>query len=170
MAARWIGAILIVLGCGGFGFSMAISYRKEIAALTQLQTALQIMHGELSCRMTPLPELFSKVAGLVSGCVSEVSCSLVKQMERQVSPDAGCCMQVVVKQSKDLPASVKEIFLELGRGLGSFDLDGQLMQLEAVKDDCSRRLEALNQQKEDRIRQYQTLGICVGAALAILLV
>lgn len=169
MIARWIGAVFVVLGCGGVGFTMASRCRKEIRALSELMTALQIMHSELSCRMLPLPELFSRASEGTDGCVKLILRQLGEEMERQVSPDAFCCMQVVLNRNRDLPDSVREVFQALGRSMGNFDLDGQLRQMEAVQADCKRILDIRNEQKEDRIRQYQTLGICAGAALAILL-
>lgn len=170
MTVRLIGAILIVFGCGCVGFAMAGSYRRELTLLKDLHTALLFMHSELSCRLTPLPELFSLVCRSVDGRIGEVFSTLSQQMHRQVSPDASCCMRVVLQTAKDLPSSVFMCLQSLGRCLGGFDLQGQLMQLEAVINTCSRYLTELNQQKEDRIRQYQTLGICAGVTLAILLI
>ena len=58
----------------------------------------------------------------------------------------------------------------LGRWLGRFDLDGQLKGLDAVRQECRRHLEELNNNREVRLRSYQTLGLCAGAAIAILFI
>ena len=58
----------------------------------------------------------------------------------------------------------------LGTSLGRFDLTGQLNGLEQVRSHCRRELEALAGNRDQRVRGYQTLGICAGAALAILFV
>ncbi len=57
----------------------------------------------------------------------------------------------------------------LSYSLGKFDLEGQLQGLEAAKADCQRRLQNMEQGKESRLRSYRALGLCGGAALAILL-
>ena len=170
MHTRWIGAVLIVLGCGGCGFSMVAHYREEISMLTQLKKALQLMESELSCRRTPLPELFYKLSQMLSGSMSEIFSALSDAMHLQAEPNAADCMENVLSNRSDIPKSVRQLLTDLGSGLGIYDLEGQLKQLSAVTDDCGRMLEELNQQKEDRVRQYQTLGLCAGAGLAILLI
>lgn len=170
MIAKWLGASLVVVGCGGVGFSLAHSYKRQIVILSELQDALQIMHGELSCRLTPLPELFGKMAQLQDGSLHKVFAHLSEELEQQNLPDAFECMRAVLARVPDLPDDAAGVLLELGKCMGIFDLDGQLRQLEALQGRCGILLASLNQQKEDRVRQYRTLGICAGAALAILLI
>ena len=52
--------------------------------------------------------------------------------------------------------------------MGQFDLSGQLKGFEAVNKDCLRELTDLENNRTQRTRSYQTLGLCAGAALAIL--
>ena len=60
--------------------------------------------------------------------------------------------------------------LLLGKSIGRFDMDGQIKGLEAVRQDCRRRLDELSKDRDTRLRSYQTLGLCAGAALAILFI
>ena len=69
----------------------------------------------------------------------------------------------------ELSRTLKELLLELGRGLGSFDLNGQLRGIEAVRRQAIEALQESVNDRDVRIRSYQTLGLCAGAALAILL-
>ena len=55
-----------------------------------------------------------------------------------------------------------------GAYLGRFDLPGQKQGLEEVREACRMELEALGKNRETRLRSYGTLGLCAGAALAIL--
>ena len=64
---------------------------------------------------------------------------------------------------------MKELLLELGRSLGNFDLNGQLRGIEAVRRQALEALQNSVKDRDQRIRSYQTLGLCAGAALAILL-
>ena len=58
----------------------------------------------------------------------------------------------------------------LGQTLGRFDLPGQLKGIKAVQESCRRELARLERNRDARLRSYQTLGLCAGAALVILLV
>jgi hypothetical protein len=49
-------------------------------------------------------------------------------------------------------------------------LEGQLQGIASVHSACERTLEQLSNNREMRLRSYQTLGLCVGAALVILFI
>lgn len=168
MMWKWIGAILVITGCGGFGFSLAASYKKEELALRQLIHVLNYMECELQYRLTPLPELCRQAGAEAGGPVQRVLTALAEELEHQISPDAASCMTAALRSIPELPRSLRSLFRALGQTLGRFDLPGQLQGLEAVRSDCRRALEALTKNRDVRIRSYQTLGLCAGAALAIL--
>lgn len=166
---RWIGAAMIVAGCGGCGLMMARNYRKEERYMRQLQRSLDRMISELSCHMTPLPQLLRQGADSAGGELSRLLLELAEELELQLAPDAGCCMSVVLGKHNSIPDKTADILRALGRSLGSYDLMGQLRELEALHAECDRILRELSENRENRIRSYQTLGLCAGAALAILL-
>lgn len=170
MSWKWIGAILIIVGCGGFGFSIAAAQRREEETLRRLICALDFMECELQYRLTPLPDLCAAAAKDSSGCIREVLMNLSRELDAQISPDVSSCMQAALSEELDIPKHTREALIMLGQSLGRFDLDGQLKGLESVRGNCRCQLEVLTTNKEPRLRSYQTLGLCTGAALAILLI
>lgn len=168
MNIKLIGAVLIIAGCGGVGFSMAASHRREEKALRQLIRALDYMGCELQYRLTPLPELCRCAASECEGAVSQVFCNLAIELESQIAPDAASCMNAAASKTAGLPQRTKKNLLALGSSLGQFDLQGQLTGLEATRKQCRRELEELSKDRDIRLRSYQTLGLCAGSALAIL--
>ena len=170
MSIKWIGAILVVVGCSGVGFTMAANYRREEWTLRALIRALDYMTCELQYRLTPLPEL-CRQAGKESGTpAGKALINLAQELESQISPDADSCMYAALSRMTDLPAATDEALRLLGSCLGRFDLNGQLQGLEQVRLHCRGALAALEAGRDQRVRGYQTLGVCAGAALAILLV
>jgi len=170
MILKLIGAVFVVAGCGGIGFRIAANHRLEEKNLRQLIGILDYMECELQYRLTPLPELCRQASKEFSGLLGKAFSELGLEMEAQISPDLDTCMSVVVGRSTRLTPLVQEELLLLGRSVGRFDIEGQLKGLEAVRQDCRRRLEALSLNRDTRLRSYQTLGLCAGAALAILFV
>lgn len=168
MMVKWLGAILVVAGCGGCGFSMAAAYRREERTLDALRSCLNWMKCELQYRVTPLPQLFAAAAQRCDGGLKRVFTAMAEELENQISPDAASCMDAALGRTAKLPACAAGILRQLGRSLGQFDLQGQLEQLEGVEADCTAALERHRQQRDSRLRNYQTLGLCAGAALAIL--
>ena len=170
MNYKWVGALLIVSGCGACGFAMAASYRREEKTLRQLISALDYMACELQYRLTPLPELCCKAAEENGGIVGSVLERLSRELEKQMQPDVESCVRTALEAEESLPGKVRKAFEMLGLSLGRFDLDGQLKGLESVRSFCRGEVDSLASGRESRIRSYQTLGLCTGAALAILFI
>lgn len=170
MNVKLIGAVLIIIACGGFGFLLAYNHRKEEQALRQLIGALDFMECEIQYHLTPLPELCRQAAKECGGAIRGVLITLAAEMEDQVSPDVASCMNAALAREKDIPKAARECFRKLGSSLGRFDLPGQLKGLEAIRALCRQELERLSQNRDVRLRSYQTLGLCAGAALVILFI
>lgn len=165
---KWIGAVMIILGCGGFGFTIAANHRTAENTLRQLTAALDYMECELRYRMTPLPQLCREAASERTGPVRSVFSRLAEELDAQVTPEVSSCMNAALSAAGAVPGHARSVFLGLGQTLGRFDLDGQLKGLEQARQQCRRELDGLSQNRDVRLRSYQTLGLCAGAALAIL--
>ena len=168
MSLKLIGAVLIIAGCGGVGFSMAAAHRREENALRQLIGALDYMGCELQYHLTPLPELCRCAAAESGGCISRVLLNLSSELESQIAPDAASCMNAAIAKTPKLPTRARKNLTLLGSSLGRFDLQGQLKGLKGARQQCRRELEELSTDRDVRLRSYQTLGLCAGSALAIL--
>ena len=169
MTLKTIGAILIILTCGGFGVSLASAHKARERALRQLITTLEFMECELRYKLTPLPELCANAGKHSSGIIGEIFYGLAEELNRQAEPDAACCMICVLSHT-DVPSGLRDILMDLGNTLGRFDLEGQLQGMESTRTVCKSALAQLTNNHENRLRNYQTLALCAGAALVILFI
>ena len=170
MSIKWVGALLIIAGCGGFGFSLAVHAKNEAKLLQSLLSVISHMECELQYKLTPLPELCRQAAKETRGALQEIFLNLTREMDWQIAPDAGSCMAEALQKSSSVPQSVRSLLMRLGASLGRYDLSGQLKELEAIHTACEQKLKVLTDNQESRQRSYRTLGLCAGAAAAILLV
>lgn len=166
---RIFGAGLLLAGCGGFGFLMGVQYRREMGLLKNLLSSLREMEWELKYRLTPLPELCGIAAAASGGRIGEVYLELKKALETGVCSEISGCMNGLL-QTMEIPDRPAKCLKALGNSLGRYDLEGQLQGLQAVKAQCSGFLEELEDHRTERLRCYQTLGLCCGAALVILFI
>lgn len=169
MYIKLLGAFLVLVGCGGYGMILAMNHRRETAVLRQLSEAADKMICELEYRLTPLPELCVFASQQTKGPLSRFFFELAKTMDEQVSPDIKECTTMALSRASGLPGYTVTQLQALGQTLGRFDLEGQINALKQCKHSCLRQLEVLEFQQPQRLRSYQTLGFCAGAALAILL-
>ena len=170
MTGKIMGAVLILFGCGGFGFAVCARYRREENSLRKLLTILDYIQCELQYRLTPLPDLCRQAGQQRNEPLFRFFELLADELDAQVLPDVESCIQSVLKSVPQLPEKSVYALRILGRSLGRFDVEGQIRDLDAVREYCRRELKTMAQNRENRLRSYQTLGICAGAALAILLV
>lgn len=170
MTYKWIGAILVVVSCGGFGFSLAACYRREERFLEQMVSLVDFMICQLQYQLTPLPELCRMAGKETKGVLRELLLRYGAEMEKQIAPDSYSCMVAALAGQENLPYGGRQICVDLGRSLGKFDLPGQLNGLENLKKQCQQKRKALENNRDVRLRGYQTLGLCAGAAVVILFI
>lgn len=165
-----IGAVLILFICGGTGIYMVVRFRREETGLVQLAAILEFMECELEYRLTPLPQLCLMVGREAEGELYRVFTDLYAELEAQISPDVFHCMRAALQKHPDIPKLTRQCLEELAKTLGRFDLQGQLRGLRAVQTSCQLRLQQQRAHKETKLRSYQTLGFCAGAAIVVLLI
>ncbi len=168
MEPRILGVSLVIVGCSTFGFKLAIDLYQEIKLLRELIDILDYMECELNYRLTPLPQL-CRISAKQSKSLKEIFMCFADEMDSQISTDTASCMKAATYKSSNVNDSVKLLLIELGNSFGNFDLDGQLSGIDSIRQKCVKKLQELEKDKDIRIRNYRTLGMCVGAALAILL-
>lgn len=170
MNLRLIGALCVILGCGGIGFHMAREQIRQERMVRELISVLDFMERELQYRLSPLPQLCRQAAEQGSGMIHKAFLVIAEELESQISPDAEHCVRAAMGRMKHLPEAVDQIFLQISRCFGRFELQGQLKALESVREECNALLEKLLKNKDSRLRSYQTLGLCAGAAIVILFI
>ena len=170
MTIKLLGAAMIIFGCGGFGLLICVAYQREEEMLRQLIYALDHMQHELKYRLTPLPELTEGTSRSCKGKISRYFHLLSAELSKQTSTDVLACVQAVLTTEGNWPVRVGKCLDVLSMSLGAFDAQGQLQSLEAVRELCAEELNQMEENRTVRLRSYQTLGLCAGAALVILLV
>ena len=170
MILKLFGAFLIVIVCVGFGFHVADSQKKEEQLLQKLAQIIDYFSSELMYRRTKLPELCRQATLETNGVLAKLFAALAAELELQISPNPGICMQVALGNVAELPEAVSALLIRLGHCLGRFDLDGQLKDLALIRQQCNDKASTLHQNSDTRLRTYQTLGLCLGAALVIIFI
>ena len=147
---------------------LASRHKYAESCLAQLGRALDYMIRELEFRSPPLPELLCKGACAARGPVADILRESGQMLERNGAESPGMCISSSAK-FRSLPLEARELMEMLSENLGQFDLQGQILGLTSVRDAVSYCRNQLLEGSAQRLRMYHTLGICTGAALAIIL-
>lgn len=167
---RLIGAVFVITGCGSIGFAMAKRLLNEISALRSLIAILEFWKNALSYHHTTLPELCGIACTMDTQSIGDFFRVFGMQLERQGASDASQCIESALSMCPDVPESSRILVGELGRGLGEFDLAGQLYRLDSVLNEANNTLTSLTSNLSVRLRSYRILSVCAGLAIAILII
>ena len=170
MSYRIYGIICIILGCGAVGFIFAYNAKREVTALKQFIAALEFMKCELQFSLPALSDLCRHTASVSTHHVRKLFNLISDELDNQIFPDAHRCILSAIKQCKDMPSLTQKAAELLATSIGHFDLKGQLSSIETVMVESQQLLATYSNNLETRSRCYKTLGICAGAAIAILLI
>ena len=166
-----LGAVLVTICCGWFGFSLSASHKKEEHHLRQFISALECMQNEIQFRLSSLPVLFQQAANVCSkGAIRDFFLALSEELNQQIAAEVQPCLQAALDRTPKLTPITQQCIGEMGKNLGKFDLEGQISGFESTKVFCKERLDIHCAGKDEQRRSYQTLGICAGAALVIILI
>lgn len=169
MTLKIAGAILVVLASAGFGFCMSAHRRREIRLIRDILRALVYMESELRYKLASLPELFEKTAVITQGTIGKLLNTIARSMEQQADTDISSLVNNALDHCIDLPESCYSLITQLGKTLGCFGLEGQASELQVLQEQCKQLLEKKTTERDKYVRCYETLGICCGAALVIIL-
>lgn len=167
---KLMGAIFVIGSCALVGFGICSSHRREVKTMRSLINLLDFMECELQYHKTPLPDLCVQAAKETTGILRELMNHFAQEMNAQISPNTGCCMEAAIQKTGEIPPRTLACLRVMGKSFGRFDLEGQMHGLDALRVQCRKELEVLTADMDNRLRSYQTLSICAGAALAILFV
>ena len=160
---------MIIAGSGGIGAVMLLQYLQASRALRQLSVALETMICEVQYKLSPLSVMCRAAARSTEGTVRKLLYAFAEELDKQIAPDAYQCMCSAIHKTEKLSGAILPHLRKLGKSMGQFDLEGQIRMLESALSDCRKSIGELEENRQYRIRSYQTLSICAGVALAVLL-
>lgn len=168
MEYKWLGAILIIASCGGFGAILISHYRTTELYLAQLLRIIDYMRNDLQYRLTPLPTLCHKATELSCGELRNIFSNMSRELDWQSEPEAAGCMRIAIERGRGISKTLRKLLIDLGRCMGCFDLEGQLRGLEEIHKLCEDEMKNLEKGRAVRLRNYSTLMLCAGVSLVIL--
>ena len=166
--------------CAGFlaastmiGFTKARLLEQRVTRLCQWKRCLMLVQGSLRFHRAALWECFEEV----SERAQEPFASFFgKVSERLQKKEEGGLYHIWEEQSKELIGTgnfAKEdapLLELLGESLGHLDLPMQMDQLELVLLQTDENLRQAREQKEQKGKLYQTMGVTVGMLLVLLVI
>ncbi len=169
---RFLGALLVVAGAGGFGYLIAGSIDEHAATLRRLIAALQHLESDITFASVPLLTALRNAARAGGGTVGAFLAAVADQTARNDGqPLARTWHEVLGVHKADLlltPAEV-EVLERLGMVLGGSDREDQqkhLAMAQATLGQCSAEADGTARRTK---RVWRYLGFTLGALAVVVL-
>ena len=167
---KWIGFLLVVAGTGGIGLSLVGEYHLRMKMLEQIRNMMHYINDLILYESVCLPEAFRKT----SDRLEEPFCGFLQRVAQQMEEFNGEDISFLWKNSGELVKSHMnkkdyEEFLGCMQQTGFMDVKGQRQAIKAYEQRLELQLHKLSEQKEEKCKLYQTIGIMSGLFVCILL-
>ena len=168
MIIRMLGAVLTLLSGIIFAMNITKEHREKEDCFEELLMILEHFVWELQTNQPTLAICCQAASQCGKGQIGKLFSSLAQYLAQGGEASPSICMERVF-HAHPIPTSVRERLSQLADTLGRYDLCAQISGIQAVQELCRRDLQALALERSKTVKSCQALGICTGAALAILL-
>lgn len=166
---KTLGCVLLLCASGWFGLGAVRGLRARVEQLRTFLGALEEMERELSCRLTPMPELLEDLAG-TAGPVGSFFSLCTGELDR-LGEQSFARLWAGALSAADLSLDGEDLrpLLELGSSLGRYDCASQCAALGQARTRLELRLEEAEERGQRLGRVYGALSLAAGMFLIILL-
>lgn len=164
---QYFGAVLIFTSSLAFGLVYSIGRKKHLETLENMCRALELVHGELAARATPLPELCQLLSNRAKGKAADFFKSLSLALPRLgVEEFSQLWQEAAERELKSLSRAELWDIIALGSIVGRYELSEQLSALRSTI--CV--LQGCKESARSAYPGEKRLGLGLSAASGVLLI
>ena len=149
---RNIMIFLMFLICTFIGYFIGENYKRRSIHLKEMQKALLLLNNEILYSNTPLPNALFEIGNKVSEPISFI------------------CFEIAYEKNKDNISLNKDdykIINDFFKTLGNSGVTGQERIFSLALDNIDINYKEAKKLEKENIKLYRTLGLSIGAMLAI---
>lgn len=167
---KYIGFLLLLTGCTGLGMSLAEDYKERIWVLSQIDKMIGFLCDRILTEKDSLPEAFFHTVGRFDGTWKR----FLKEMYEETEQQNGKRLEEIWKEKSSILQEVmaEKDFLPFQAAMKQTGFSTKAGQLGALQDYQVRireQLKELTEQKKEKCKLYQSLGIMCGILIIVIL-
>ncbi len=167
------GGLLVLFASTSGGFLLGESYRKRVVQLNELQRTVFQLQNEILYTHTVLPEAFIRISEKSKNPIKEIYEYISMSLQLHTVENVYEAFKAAVDNfSSELNLNTEDInvFLDLGKSLGTCDLEGQKSIFLLAMENLKKQIKDAEELKSKNIKMYRYLGFSTGALILIALV
>ena len=167
---RNIMIFLMFLICSCIGYFIGENYKRRSQHLKEIQKVLLLLNNEIIYSNTPLPTALFEVGNKVSEPISNVFIKMANMLDEGTSNSVYESFEKVYLENKEklsLNSDDYKILEDFFKTLGSSGISGQEKIFSLALENIDINYKEAKKREKENIKLYRTLGISIGAMLAI---
>lgn len=168
---RILGATLIIGASAAIGFSSVRRMQLRVHVLSSLLVSIETIKNEICDRLTPLPELFARLAAETESPVKFLFARLAVQMDELGDMSFYAIWEKAIEKTPDLeltPAE-KRTLTDLGRTLGRYDIEEQRVACNYTMRRLETYLQKAEAERRNQGKVHAALSVIAGVFVVIIL-
>lgn len=149
------------------GLALANRYKNRVRDLKDIRNVLNILSTKIKYTYEPLPQIFSEISSEFTGGIAEIFKNSKEKMENM---SAGEAWSFALEHSNtNMNSEDLNTLKKLENLLGKTDAEGQLSEIELMKNYIEVQIEKAEKEQNKNEKLYKNLGVIVGLAIVIIL-
>jgi stage III sporulation protein AB len=167
---RILGGVIFLIGTVGFGITQAFSYENRTEALRQITDMMQYLIAQIRIENASLPDSICKVSVRMDGTIGEILQNIQKcNLENDGKPLFEIWQKEMMAMEEILDEKELELLVHMFDQTGFYDSKTQLQRLQMNLEIFTEEIKTREEQRENRCRLYQSMGLLAGIFVIILL-
>ena len=161
--------LILIFGLAVYvGNSKASQYINRLKELMSIKSALNIFENKIKFTQSPLKEIFAQIA---ENCSEQNIKNIFRILTTKQNGNIHKNWEDTInKTESNLNDEDKKILIDMGKILGSTDIEGQISNIKITTSFIDRQIEKAEQEKEKNVKMFRTLGIVSGLTIIIILI
>ena len=161
---------LMFLICTFIGFFLGENYKRRSINLKEFQKALLLLNNEIIYANTPLPDALLEISKKVLEPISDIFSDMALSLENGYTGSIYESFENAYAKSREkinLISDDNKIISDFFKTLGSSGVTGQDKIFKLTLDNIDINYKEARKLEKENIKLYRTLGLSIGAMLAI---
>lgn len=150
------------------GNSKANQYVNRLKELVSIKSALNILENKIKFTQSPLEEIFKNIS---ENCSEKNIKNIFQVLAMKQGTNIHKSWEITIElMESNLNTDDKKILIDMGKILGTTDVDGQVSNIKITSSFIDRQIEKAEQEKNKNVKLFRTLGIVSGLTIIIILI
>lgn len=150
------------------GLAFANTYKQRTDDLKSMRNILNIFETKIKYTYEPLPQIFEDISKDYTGSISNIFKISISKMNEL---SAGEAWEYALDNSTtSMNKEDINVLKNLGKLLGKTNIDGQLSEIELIKEFIDVQINKAEEEQRKNEKMYKNLGVIIGLALVIILI